>query len=314
MITQIALSACFLTSALAYTNTLAPATCENQNSTSSLFDCSHHPTPSLVKLMTLLGMEEEPKDLSTINTWAQTHLLRKGERWDPQTDQFEHSAPQITSLLAQLGFMKAVDPSRQTYEGALFYGSLLSSTRVYLHYLIEQWNKGVRFKHLYILSGARPLEPSLENPEALLSDNHSPLKIRSNWIAPTILPRTESEMMVFVWEQAELPEDMRTQMQLHVIDAPMKLDLQTGKLTRPTRDDTLQLWVQSAPTPGHYLAVSRAPYIVRQAITAEVVVPQEYIIDTVGLEIRPQTKMILILDELARAIFQLTILAQQEQH
>lgn len=314
MITKMALSACLLASAVSYTSQLAPAACEIQNTTSSLFDCQNLPTPALVQLMTLLGMEEEPKNLSTINAWAQSHLLRKGERWDPQTHQFEHLAPQITPLLAQLGFMKAVDPSLQTYEGALFYGSLLSSTRVYLHYMVEQWNKGVRFKNLYILSGARPLEPSLESREALLSDDNSPLKIRSNWIAPTMLPQTESEMMIFVWEQAELPQEMRNQVQLHVIDAPMKLDSQTGKLTRPTRDDTLKLWVQSAPTPGHYLAVSRAPYIVRQAITAEVVVPKEYIIDTVGPAIRPQTKMIIILDELARAIFELTLLAQKEKH
>lgn len=282
-----------------------------------LFDENFQPRPKLLQLLQVLGME--PLDptadvLTQINGWAQKNLLRQGERWEQQTEQFDALAPSLLPMLEDLGFVHAVPAHFSEYQGALVHGALLTRVRSRLYNLIEQWEQGVRFKRLYFLSGDRPLESDREGKNALLSDAESKLKIRPDWVSPSVLPATESEMVRFVWAQSLIPVDMRGQVEVYFIEAPMKSDPVSGKLVRPTTDDTVKMWLQTCPPPGRYLAISNAPYINRQDLVLRSIVSGDYGFDTIGTAASKQEKMAIYLDEIARLIFQTKQLSQKNKN
>src|SRR6202041_2799222 len=103
-------------------------------------------------------------------------------------------------------------------------------------------------------------DPKEENKEAFLKQTDS-LKIRKDWVPPSEFPKTEAEMMELIWDQSELPDDMRKQITVHSINVPMKKDSKTEKLIRPTTNDTIELWLKNNPPIGRYLVISMAPYI-----------------------------------------------------
>lgn len=279
-----------------------------------LFDEHFQPRAKLIDLLTLTGMEAlnaSEQTIVHINNWAQAHLLRQGERWQSQATQFEPLKHKIQPLLSDLKFIDASLPHFDTYQGALVHGGLLSRVRLRLGFLVEQWEKGVRFSDLYFLSGARPLDAQKESEELLLHEKDAPLQIKKDWTQPKKLPQTECEMMQLVWEQSEIPEAMREHVQVHFICAPMKKDLKNDKLVRPTTDDTIKQWLKEKPAFGHYLAVTNAPYTNRQDAVLRALAPKGYAFETIGSGASQNEKMAIYLDELARYIFQIKQLSDK---
>ncbi len=279
-----------------------------------LFDANFRPKVKLMQLLSILGMpalDPDENALNQINSWAQKNLLRQGERWQEQNHRFEELTPRLKPLLKELDFVKATVPHFKEYQGALIHGAMLPTARLRLHYLIKQWKCGIRFSHLYFLSGDRPLQAEHENEETLLSDQKSPLKIREEWSRPHQLPKTEAEMMRFIWEQSEIPEDVRKQVKVHFIHAPMKKNPGSEKSLRPTTDDTVEYWLKNSPPLGRYLAVSNSPYINRQDLVVRMMASKGYEFETIGPEAIEQEKMAIFLDELARFIYQTKIVASR---
>ncbi len=272
-----------------------------------LFDENYQPRVKLLQILELVGMEplnKSERAVIQINDWAQKNLLRRGERWDEQTQKFEALKPQIKPLLSELGFVEASTPNFKDYQGAIVHGALLSRVRLRLHYLAEQWKQGARFSHLYFLSGERDLEDH-ENKAALLDDRDSLLKIRKDWVPPQEFPKTECEMIQLVWDQAEIPQEMRQGVDLYFINAPKKTDPKTGKKTiRPNTDDTVETWLKAKPLYGRYLVITNAPYTNRQDLVMRTIAPCQYGFDTIGPAASDQERVAIYLDELARFIFQ----------
>lgn len=273
-----------------------------------LFDENDQPRIKLIQLLELVGMEPlNPSEnaISQINNWTQKNLLRSGERWEEQTTKFENLQQKIKPILGELGFIHEAQAHFKNYEGAIVHGGLLPRMRLRIHYLIEQWNRGVRFSHLYFLSGARPLEAQQENPVTFAEDEQSLLKIKKNCTAPNEFPTTECELAEFLWTQSDIPEAMQKEVEIHFINAPMKKEPESEKLLRPTTNDTIEAWLKTAPPIGCYLAVTNAPYIHRQDIIIRKISPKEYTFDTIGPALNEREKMAIIFDELARCIFQI---------
>jgi hypothetical protein len=271
-----------------------------------LFDENYRPRIKLLQLLELVGMEplnKSENSILQINGWAQKNLLRQGERWDQQTNQFEKLKQNIKPLLSELGFIDASLPHFSEYQGAIVLGALLPTVRIRLHYLVEQWKKGVKFSHLYFLGSERPLEAKQENREAFVQDGNSPLKIRQGWLEPAEFPITECEMLRLVWEQSEIPEAMRDKVNIHFINAPMKKDSKSNKLLRPTTDDTVVYWLKAEPPIGRYLVITNEPYVNRQDIVLRSIAA-DYGFDTVGFGANEHEEVAIFLDELARFIFQ----------
>lgn len=276
-----------------------------------LFDDTYQPQATLLQLLDILGMEppsDLQKPLLQINTWAQKHLLRRGERWEEQTNHFEPLKPKIIPLLAKLGFINARYPHFKHYQGAIIHGCSLVKARDRLAYLIEKWNQGVRFSHIYFLTGERLLDPKQENNKTFLDDSDSLLKIKKNAIVPSTFPKTENGMIQLLWEQSDIPETLRQKVMVHFINAPMKKNAQGEKTIRPTTDDTVVCWLSTSPPHGTYLAVSNAPYINRQDLIVKTIASDDYCFETIGAALNEDEKIAIILDELARYIYQLTCL------
>lgn len=272
-----------------------------------LFDESYQPRDKLLQLFQTLSMpslDKSQKPIVQINAWSQNNLLRQGERWHQQTDDFESLKSQIKPFLTDLGFVKASFPKFKTYDGAIIHGASLTRVRLRLHYLIEQWQQGVRFSTLYFLGGERPLDPEIESWTVFMDKSSSPLKIKEGWLEPLHMPKTECEMMQIVWQQAEIPEDMRQNVKVYFVNASMKQDPNSGKWMRPTTDDTVQSWLAMNPSPGRYLAITNAPYVNRQDMVMRSIASKNYGFDTVGYGADEKEKMAIFLDELARLIFQ----------
>lgn len=248
--------------------------------------------PSWFKVLKIVGMESETPSLEEMNAWAQAHLLRRGERWEAQSPQFESLYPALFPLLQHLGLVQEINTHLKIYQGALIHGAHLIRMRLRLNYLIQQWNCGVRFYDLYFLSGERDLERD-EKQESLT--------------------QTENELTEWLWKQADVPLDMRKFVTVHFISAFKKKDEKSGKYVRPTTDDTLYAWLKTKPLPGRYLAISNAPYIIRQDLVTQDIVPPEYCIDTVGPKANSQEKMAILLDEFARTLFQLKKLKDKKR-
>lgn len=279
----------------------------NLGSSRILFNENEEPSALFLQLLEAVGKDSSEKSensIEKINSWAQKNLLRQGERWQEQTARFEKLKPIIEPLLVDLGFINDTHSHFQEYQGALIHGGLLPRVRLRLHYLILEWNLGIRFANLYFLSGDRPLETLHENRETFMQDEASPLKIRKNWKEPSNLPKTENEMIQLVWEQSEIPEDMRQSVKVHFIRAPMKDGINGVKTVRPTTDDAVEAWLKTAPIHGRYLAVTNAPYTNRQDVVIRTIAPSEYSFETIGSRANPQEQMAIFLDELARLIFQ----------
>jgi len=285
-----------------------------ENYTNPLFGGNNKPRLQTIELLQLVGMEslsDRESSLIEINNWAQKNLLRQGERWEKQVAQFEELGPRIKPLLTDLGFVVSEPPRLKEYQGVLLHGGFLKRTRARLAYAVKQWEEGIRFKHIYFLTGERPLESERENIEVFLNDSESPLKIRSDLKLPAQFPSTEGEMTRLVWEQSEIPEEMRREVTVHFIIAPMKTDPKTGKRIRPTTDDTVYSWLEQSPPFGAYLGITNCPYTNRQDLVTRTIAPEEYTFETIGPEADENEKMAIFLDEVARFIFQSKQMAEK---
>lgn len=250
-----------------------------------MFDEHGHPCPELLQICYLTGMpplDPHQQALQQINAWAQENFLRYHERWDTQTRRFDALAPQLLPLLDQLGLTQAHFPSCKQYRGAIVLGATLARVRLRLEHLVELWQQGIRFDDLYFLSAERPLVK-----EETLADYPLP---------PQIL--TESQMMCYVWEHLTAADIMKKSLHVHLICSAMK------NMVRPNSIDTIQDWLCSSPPPGHYLVISNAPHIYRQDFAFQARIPEIYSIETVGPKTQTEN-MVLLLDELARLIFDL---------
>ena len=92
-------------------------------------------------------------------------------------------------------------------------------------------------------------------------------------------PKTELEMMEFVWGNKELPQGLQD-IEVHLIDAPMKPNPRdSSKPFRPTTKDTFIEWQKENPNPGSCLIISSNPFVGRQHLAAKEFVPNA---ETVG--------------------------------
>lgn len=273
------------------------------------YDCfaaNHQPPQALLKLLQLVGMDTSqtsPPSIQTIKDWTQKNLIRNGERWEQQITEFELLKPDLILQLKKLGFTDPIYPSFNCYQGAILHGALLPTVRFRLYWLVELWKQGIRFTDLYFLSGQRPLHTEIENLDAIRTDTNTVSKIEDGWVRINTVPTSESEMMQCVWEQAQIPPEMRCQVRAHFISAPMKISNEAGTLVRPNTEDTVIEWLKTFPLYGRYLSVSNAPYVRRQGLITQMLANENYLIDPTGPGIKGNEKMAILLDELARFIY-----------
>ncbi len=263
------------------------------------------------ELLTLLSVLDIKHDgtLSTINAIFQKEFLRKPgqERWEME-DVFEEKREQILPLLEKLGVFDAVYPKEKHYDTILIHGATVGRMRTRVKFLDDLWSQGIRADEIVFLAGERPLDPKLESEERLYHQDQSDVRFRPGWKASMTTPTTEAEAAPFVWDQVVTNDDLRSR-KVHYVFCPMIKDLQTGKIRRPSREDTINAWLLMRPPQGRYLAISNNPYIFQQHQATLNVFHEysgeqgKYTFETVGSAEDGTTSIAVHLDNIARWIY-----------
>lgn len=175
-------------------------------------------------------------------------------------------------------------PASAEYDKALILGATTSHMQMRLDYLKLLWEEGTRFNQIVWLTGDRPLDPQADG----LID----------------LCRNESEAAHILWEQADLPEEMRS---LPVVFVAVPMKIENGIPKRPNTEDTLVAWLKIAPEPCKALFVSDQPFCGYQFSVVKATLPQDFLFDLVGPGVDPNSHpaaAAITLDSIARWIYQ----------
>ncbi len=266
----------------------------------TIIDDAGAPSKQLQQLLSLFEIAHD-NSLKDIVEKTQKAFLRQAgkERWEI-ADQTNHEKDQAIQLLNNLGLVQEVTPMQQEYEYALILGATVHPVRTRLAHLISLFKKGIQFKHIVVLGGQRPLDPNRESPEELLKPK-TDFPLKNDWVLSGDLPKTETEMMRMVFDQAILPEEMQST-PIVFVDTPMQTTL-NGNLRRPNTPDTVVEWLKSNPNPGACLVLSNQPYVGYQDAVVQSVLSKEFSIDTVGQK-ATEKKIVIFLDTIARWLYQ----------
>jgi hypothetical protein len=236
--------------------------------------------------------------------------LRTAERWDcpkqtVETHLFEH--------ICALGVVDEIAPSQTTYDDAVILGSTITGMRANLAYLMELYNRGVRFEKLLFLVGQRPRNSREESDSVVLDGHNGYLAFKEGWKLRDGMPNTETDMARIIMEQSVLPAAWDT-LEVIYVDTPMQKK-PDGSMRRPTTEDTIHSWCARGDKPGTALVVSSQPHTYRQALLVHAYMPAEYKIECVGRPVQKIEKLnaAVLFDSLARTLYTMLQLQQQSE-
>jgi hypothetical protein len=259
------------------------------------------PTPALLAILNETKIEHDGT-LQTIFTETQKKWLRPAgqERWEDQTP-LTCDCEKLPQLFEKLSLTQEIKPAHLHYDYAVLLGATLNTVRNRLAHLIALWDSGIHFDSIIILGGKRPLDNTIESSQALLNNTVTSLPFKQNWEFNGQLPTTETEMMKFVFDQTDTPATWKT-IPLIFVDAPMQ-KTENGSLRRPNTQDTVDEWLKNNPKPGSILSISNQPYIGYQDAVLRKALPKEFTVETAGEACSDDKKPTVILDSLARWIY-----------
>lgn len=260
--------------------------------------CEGKPLGSLINLARRHGIE------ASDNVTGQELSQMMQERWLRKTEhqyQIPGGPPcdEDMALLQNLNLVDAVPVPTGWYRAALVLGSTVVACRRRLAYLLDQYKTDpphIGIFRVYLLGSARPLDPNKESPAVLITPGELPFK--AGWAPPAEMPTTEADMMHLVFEQSDLPPWKEV-----LIDTPLQ-PTPEGKTRHPNTTDTVREFLKRIPEPGTYLVVSSQPFVARQTINVQQVLPEGFTVIGSGYAATPATPLKTFLDEVARLLYE----------
>ena len=277
--------------------------CKTADRSAVLLNRDGSPKKPLLSLLNMLHIAHDGT-LKTIVEATQKEWLRgsRKERWEIP-EQYEEKREEIISGLEQLNCVYKISAEKKQYRYAIVLGALASRVRSRLAFLIDQWNSGVRFDELIFLGGTRPLHTKLENKELLLDSHNKELPFKKDWKLEGPLPKTEYEMIKMIFDQSDLPDELKKNVVVTFIDTPMQKK-SDGTLRRPNTEDTIGSWLSENPKPGTCLVISNQPYVGYQDSVVRTLLPKDFYIETIGCEAYHDLPIVVHLDNITRWLYQ----------
>jgi hypothetical protein len=239
------------------------------------------PQRPLYELLDLLNIPHE-KDLSSVIKATQEKWCQLGkERWQFE-ERYENMKTQALPLLKTLGCIEEVHAAKKTYNYGIFPGGYIPRMKDRLNFMIQEWNRGVRFQEFVILTGERPLDPETEK-------NHIHLN-------------TESEVLKVLLKEAPLPKEFR-EIPWTFINVPMQLNKE-NKPRRPNSQDTILEWLAQKPIPGSCVIFGNQPLVGYFDAVFRTYLPINFPVETIGGGADLSQSMAFFLDNLARTLYQ----------
>lgn len=258
-------------------------------------------SPYLFSLLASLNLQHDGSAKDIVNV-TQKNLLRPAgkERWEIE-DIFKDKKDLVSNQLKNLGCVDEAFPAQTVYDYVLLLGGSAQTFRNRLSFLCHVWEKGIRFKTLVFLVGERPLDERIESREVILNDKNPDISFRSDWKFSGVLPRTESLLARLIFDQSQIPQEMRN-VEIIFVDTPMQKG-SDGSLKRPTTDDTVVAWLSRQSKPGSCIAISNQPFVRYQHSVLRRLLPKEFNLETVGATLSEDKTLAVQLDSVARWIF-----------
>lgn len=212
------------------------------------------PSPYLKQLLQATAIDDSaPLDAIVAQTQSTWLRPQGSERWNfPLSGGWQLDPKSIENSPLACEW----PPSQSHYRYALVLGATVSSVRVRLATLVSAWQRGCRFESIVFLTSGRPLNSEIEGPDVLLLVDPL-LPDDPDWSFPNSLPSTESAMMLFLFQRAHLPRELK-ELRLSIVDVPMRQV--EGAPVRPNTRDTIVAWLATSPAAGSCLAFSSQPF------------------------------------------------------
>lgn len=246
---------------------------------------------TVCELITALGLPACSDLKSCVDVTQKEFLRATGkELWEIKDPKMLLSDV-VMPFMHTLGFVDERYPQQQQYEYVVVIGATVASMRHRLALLADYWQKGIRFKHIVLLAGQRPLDQKKEL-DLLISEG----------VASEALPTTEYEAILHVFKEAVLPIDLRA-VPVTVANAPCVMQ-QDGTCKRPSMADTIDAWLATSPTPGSLLAIAHQPFCLYSQVVLRTSLPLLFSVETVGSKAAETTTVAVYLDSLSRVLYQ----------
>ncbi len=298
-----------------------------------LVDEDGRTTRKLKELLSCLGLQTDgslshtvkitqeaffPRDREgqPIERWELSEIVLNNHRFpahelDAPTPAFRADC---LDLLGQLGMLDEVSPLGSGYDNALLLGGLIPEARGRLAHLVKLWSTGcpenglahIWFDNIVFFAGEHLL-PDQAPMKSLLDADNGVLPFRRDWTFSGKEPRTELEMMQFVWDQAQIPDEMR-QLPVTWVKAPTKPNPNGRKSLprRPNTGDTFKAWLKDfCPSPSCCVAISDQPNVGYQDAVLQTLRPPGFTVETVGAAASLDHKLALYFRQLAACLWQL---------
>ncbi len=239
------------------------------------------PNAALTNLLSLLQVSYENNLESVVKATQKSWLQTGKERWEFEAKD-EDKREFLLPIFRQIGLVDGTHARAAEYDYALVHGGFYSRVQKRICHLVEENRRGVRFKQIVLLTGQRYLDTNTE--ESILPFN------------------TEAEMMLFVWENYAMPDEMR-RLPVTLVDAPRQ-EKPDGSWGRPGTKETFIEWMKTSPKAGRCLCISSQPFCGYQDSVARTCLPSTFTIETIGTEADPEMDISIYLDNLARWLYQ----------
>lgn len=252
-----------------------------------LIDKNGFPSPSLIFLLDLMGLPHDYSLSSIVRAAQRSWLQPTKEQWHFQPRE-EYRLSYLLPFLQKLGCIDGIKAQEKEYDYGLLLGGYYTRMNARFAHLAAECERGVSLKQLIFLTGERFLDPVTELP-----------------LYPLSKGATETDLMLYFLKA--YPQLQK--IPLTVIDTPGKSGSKGWQ--RPTTQDTLLKWLQSAPVPGKCLFISSQPFIKYQQSVICSILPEGFSFETVGPCAEQGLALSVYLDNLARWLYQLSVLSKK---
>jgi hypothetical protein len=256
-------------------------------------------TLPLKRILYSMGISCE-SDLKNVVMITQQKWLRKNDR--AQLDEIDKKKEDYIYQLKDLGCVDKIFPSKKNYDYCLLLGGDYQTFISRLEYLIDRWEKGVRFNTLIFVGEYRLIDFEREK-KLLLNNSNKQIKEKAH----QKLPQTEIDMMKFVYENRDIPLQMR-ELKTLFISSPISgapAIVKNNVIQSSNIYDAILTWFNTQrPSPGSCLVVSSQPYVGYQESIVRSVLRNYFEVEAIGDGALSDTKVSVYLDNLARWLYQ----------
>lgn len=228
-------------------------------------------TPDLLQLLEVMEVPHDGTPASIAAAVATRWARPAGkERWEVEDTLTMAQREAVFHFCRQQHFFDEVVPTQKKYDYALILGGTVGRMAKRIDHFVRLVKAGFEFGEVILLAGARPLDSRIEIfPEGC---------------------KTEGDALFDLWKAQNLSKEFNCQL----FEAPMMFS-SDGQSRRPTTADTYIHWLSTDPVPGSCLIFSNQPYCHYQNAVAQLFIPKEFAIETIGFMAEPSAQNGLVL-------------------